>query len=55
MFRPATAVPSGVKQGTSLVDKISKLAFGEKETAASQGKKDGQPVCCGSGKFGAGV
>ena len=34
------SVPSGVKQGSTLVDKISKLAFGEK---AEVGKED---KCC---------
>ncbi|KAI8940668.1 hypothetical protein NX059_001938 [Plenodomus lindquistii] len=45
-------VPSGVKQGGGLVDKISKLAFGERE-------KEPAPLpassCCSDEKFGAGV
>ena len=49
------SVPSGVKQGSTLVDRISKLAFGEKETAIAQGKGEGEPACCGGGKYGAGV
>jgi primary-amine oxidase len=49
------SVPSGVRQGSTLVDRISKLAFGEKETAAAQGKANGEAACCPGGKFGAGV
>lgn len=49
------SVPSGVAQGSTLVDKISKLAFGEKETATAQGKAPGEAACCSGGKFGAGV
>lgn len=49
------SVPSGVRQGGGLVDRISRLAFGEKETAAAQGAAPGDAACCSSGKFGAGV
>lgn len=49
------SVPSGIAQGASLVDRISKSAFGEKETAAAQGKAPGEAACCSGGKFGAGV
>ena len=37
------------------MDRISKLAFGEKETATAQGKGPGEAACCDGGKFGAGV
>ena len=37
------------------MDRISKLAFGDKETAAAQGRGEGEPACCGGGKYGAGV
>ncbi|KAH8725411.1 copper amine oxidase [Phaeosphaeriaceae sp. PMI808] len=40
------SVPSGVKQGSTLVDKLSTLAFGE--------KKEEPAVCCSKSKFGAG-
>ena len=49
------SVPSGVRQGSTLMDRISKLAFGEKETATAQGKGPGEAACCDGGKFGAGV
>lgn len=42
------SVPSGVRQGGGLVDKLSRLAFGEKEEV--QGA-----ACCSEQKFGAGV
>lgn len=48
-------MPSGVGQGSTLVDRISRLAFGERETAAAQGKGLGEAACCEGGKFGAGV
>jgi primary-amine oxidase len=43
-----SSVPSGVKHGSTLVDKVSKLAFGDKEE-----KKPA--ACCSDQKFGAGV
>lgn len=43
------SVPSGVKQGSTLVDKISKLAFGEKKVETESA------ACCSNEKFGAGV
>ena len=49
------SVPSGVRQGSGLVDGISRLAFGEKETAAAQGRASGEAACCEGGTFGAGV
>lgn len=44
------SVPSGVKQGSTLVDKISKLAFGETKKEPSN-----SVACCGNQKYGAGV
>jgi primary-amine oxidase len=42
-----SSVPSGVKQGGTLADTLSRLAFGEKKQ---------EPVaCCSKDKFGAGV
>ncbi|KAH7074467.1 copper amine oxidase [Paraphoma chrysanthemicola] len=41
------SVPSGVRQGSTLVDKLSRLAFGE--------KKEEPAACCSTEKFGAGV
>jgi primary-amine oxidase len=41
------SVPSGAKQGNTLVDKLSRLAFGE--------KKEEPTTCCSGEKFGAGV
>ena len=49
------SVPSGVRQGSTLMDRISKLAFGEKETATAQGEGPGEAACCEDGKFGTGV
>src|SRR5690242_19458580 len=53
------SVPSGVggssTRGVGLVDRVSMLAFGEKETSAAQGRAEGEAACCGGGKFGAGV
>jgi primary-amine oxidase len=42
-----SSVPSGVKQGGTLVDTLSRLAFG--------GKKQEAVACCSGDKFGAGV
>ena len=43
------SVPSGVRQGSGIVDKLSRLAFGEKREQTGQGQ------CCSGEKFGAGV
>jgi primary-amine oxidase len=43
------SVPSGVKQGSTLVDKLSRMAFGEKKVESAT------LTCCSGEKFGAGV
>ena len=44
------SVPSGVKQGNTLVDKLSRMAFGEEK------KTEAAPAaCCSDQKFGAGI
>jgi primary-amine oxidase len=45
------SVPSGVKQGSTLVDKLSRLAFGEEKKPESTAAS----TCCSDQKFGAGV
>jgi primary-amine oxidase len=45
------SVPSGVKQGSTLVDKLSRMAFGEEKKPESAAPS----TCCSDQKFGAGV
>jgi primary-amine oxidase len=42
------SVPSGVRQGNTLVDKLSRMAFGG-------GEETPNVACCSDQKFGAGV
>jgi primary-amine oxidase len=42
------SVPSGVRQGNTLVDKLSRMAFGGEE-------KKPDVACCSDQKFGAGI
>jgi primary-amine oxidase len=46
------SVPSGVRQGSTLVDRLSRMAFGEEKPVAVPA---GGAACCSDQKFGAGV